>query len=162
MYPNVGAAGCGLVGAGGVLGLCPRGSGFRACCMNSYSTIRIKQCYKFVLYNLYNNCIQKLVKKRFASRLGFQPGTKMACNCRSAIHHPTSYISAHFIYIPYNKNTIRKSGLYDLTRMAYSQSLVNIRAHHATHTTLPILTETKKIRCRRTVLSPTRYFAEIE
>ena len=26
MYPNVGAAGCGLVGAGGVLGLRPRGS----------------------------------------------------------------------------------------------------------------------------------------
>ena len=123
MYPNVRAAGCGLVGAGGVLGLCPRGSGFRACCMNSYSTIRIKQCYKFVLYNLYNNCIQKLVKKRFASRLGFQPGTKMACNCRSAIHHPTSYISAHFIYIPYNKNTIQKSGLYDFVRMSYSQSL---------------------------------------
>jgi hypothetical protein len=26
VYPNVGAAGCGLVGAGGVLGLRPRGS----------------------------------------------------------------------------------------------------------------------------------------
>ena len=46
--------------------------------------------YDFVLYNLYNNCmnslyefVQKLVKKRFASRLGFQPGTKMACNRHS-------------------------------------------------------------------------------
>jgi hypothetical protein len=95
--------------------------------------------------------------------LGFQPGTKMACNCRSVMpSNSTASISAHFIYIPYNKNTIRKSGLYDLTRMAYSQSLVNIRAHHATHTTLPILTGTKKIRRRRTILSPTRYFAEIE
>ena len=29
--------------------------------------------YEFILYNLYNNCIQKLAKKRFASGLGFQP-----------------------------------------------------------------------------------------
>ena len=147
MYPNVGAAGCGLVRAGGVLGLRPRGSrcvlAARASpsrltlrhCINSYYTICIKKCmnwyknhtvYEFVLYNLCNNCIQKLVKKRFASRLGFQPGTKMACNCRSAIHHPTSYISAHFIYIPYNKNTIQKSGLYDFIRVAYSQVVITL------------------------------------
>jgi hypothetical protein len=36
---------------------------------------------------------------------------------------PAASISGHFIYIPYNKNTIRKSGLYDFIRMAYSQSL---------------------------------------
>jgi hypothetical protein len=39
VYPNVGAAGCGLVGAGGVLGLRPRGL-----------------LYEFVLYNLYKKC----------------------------------------------------------------------------------------------------------
>ena len=39
VYPNVGAAGCGLVGAGGVLGLRPRSS-----------------LYEFVLYNLYKKC----------------------------------------------------------------------------------------------------------
>ena len=63
MYPNVGAArggaaGCGLVGAGGVLGLRPRGSGFAlaARCMNSYYTIRIKNCM-----NWYNTiCIQNV------------------------------------------------------------------------------------------------------
>ena len=62
----VGAAGCGLVGAGGVLGLCPRGSGFAPRgslyefvlynihiknCMNWYKNHTV---YKFVLYNLYN------------------------------------------------------------------------------------------------------------
>jgi hypothetical protein len=41
VYPNVGAAGCGLVGAGGVLGLRPRGSS-PSCSL-----------YEFVLYNLY-------------------------------------------------------------------------------------------------------------
>ena len=49
VYPNVGAAGCGLAGAGGVLGLRPRGSGFAlaACCMNSYYTIN-KKMYELV------------------------------------------------------------------------------------------------------------------
>ncbi len=49
--------------------------------------------YEFVLHNLYNKFI-----------------------------HPTPSISGHLIYIPYNKNTIQKSGLYGLTPMAYSQS----------------------------------------
>ena len=39
VYPNVGAVGYGLVGAGGVLGRCPRSS-----------------LYEFVLYNLYKKC----------------------------------------------------------------------------------------------------------
>jgi len=96
VYPNVGAAGCTLTS--GQPGVAWSGqevcSGFAlaARCMNSYYTIRIKKMYElvqkphyeFVLYNLQNNCIQKLAKKRFASGLGFQPGTKMACNRRSA------------------------------------------------------------------------------
>ena len=65
--------------------------------------------------------VQKLAKKRFASRLGFQPGTKMHPGW-DFNPGPKWLKSAHFIYIPYNKNTIQKSGLYDLTRMAYSQS----------------------------------------
>ena len=136
MYPNVGAAGCGLVGAGGVLGLRPCGSGFAlaARCMNSYYTICIKKCmnwykkdtvYKFVLYNF----VQKLVKKRFASGLGFQPGTKMACNRRSVTPSTTpSPPLVPFIYIPYNKNTIRKSGLYGFIRVAYSQSHLIVKS----------------------------------
>ena len=78
--------------------------------------------YEFVLYNLYNNVwirlyefVQKLVKKRFISRLGFQPGTKMACNCRivkpSTIHHPTASVSAHFIYIPHTIRTPSEKGM---------------------------------------------------
>jgi hypothetical protein len=51
VYPNVGAAGCGLVGAGGVLGLRPRGS-----------------LYEFVLYNLYE--MYELVQKPHRVRIG--------------------------------------------------------------------------------------------
>jgi len=56
--------------------------------------------------------VQKISKKERKRKLGFQPGTNMACNRRSStpFHHPSSFISAHFIYIPYNKKTIRKSG----------------------------------------------------
>ena len=61
VYPNVGAAGCGLVGAGGVLGLRPRGLLYEFVLYNLY-----KKCtnwyknhtvYEFVLNNLYNNCM---------------------------------------------------------------------------------------------------------
>ena len=44
----------------------------------------------------------------------------------------------------------------------HQKTIVEIRAHHATNTTLPILTGTKKIWRRRTVPSPTRYFAAIK
>ena len=74
VYPNVGAAGCTL--KSGQPGAAWSGqevcSGFAlaACCMNSYYTIRIKECinwyknhtvYEFVLYNLYNNCMNSFV-----------------------------------------------------------------------------------------------------
>ena len=51
VYPNVGAAGCGLVGAGGVLGLRPRGS-----------------LYEFVLYNSYKK-MYELVQKPHRVRI---------------------------------------------------------------------------------------------
>jgi hypothetical protein len=166
VYPNVGAAGCTLkVGAAGCtltsgqLGVAWSGqevcSGFAlaaraspsqlplaARCMNSYYTIRIKNCmnwyknhtlYEFVLYNSYKKlyytiCItsfvwicKKISEKKICIRVGISTRDQYLRlkSSRSAIHHPTSSISAHFIYIPYNKITIRKSGLYDLTRVAY-------------------------------------------
>ena len=36
----------------------------------------------------------------------------------------------------------------------HQKTIVEIQTHHATHTTLPILTRTKKIWCRRTVPLP--------
>ena len=74
--------------------------------------------YKFVLVNLYT----KISEKTNCIRVGISTRDQYLRlkSSRSAIHQPTSSISAHFIYIPYNKITIRKSGLYDLTHMAYS------------------------------------------
>ena len=139
--PNVGAAGCGLVGAaGGVFGLRPRGSGFAlaARCMNSYYTIRIKKCmnwyknhtvYELVLYNLYKNyCIKISEKKIFIRGWDFNPGPKWLAIVAAPGHSPSSSVSAHFTYIPYNKNTIRKSGLYGLTRIQ-SHSTHNLDTH---------------------------------
>ncbi len=78
--------------------------------------------YEFVLVNLYT----KISEKKICIRVGIStPDQYLRLKSSlSAIHHPTSSISAHFIYIPYNKITIRKSGLYDFTRMAYSQPLL--------------------------------------
>ncbi len=61
VYPNVGAAGCGLVGAGGVLGLRPRGSRCALAARASPSRLAAARAspsrrgllYEFVLYNLY-------------------------------------------------------------------------------------------------------------
>ena len=102
-------------------------------CMNWYKNHTV---YEFVLYNLYNNCMNsfvwirtKISEKRFASGLGFQPGTKMACNRRSVTPSTTpSPPLVPFIYIPYNKNTIRKSGLYGFIRVAYSQSHLIVKS----------------------------------
>ena len=43
-------------------------------------------------------------KMKIVSRLGFQPGTNIALAivAVSAIQHPTSSVSGHFIYIPDN------------------------------------------------------------
>ncbi len=73
--------------------------------------------------------VQKLAKKK-KKKVGISTRDQhgLQSSQRHAIHHPTSSISAHFIYIPYNKKTIRKSGLYDLTRFAYSQPLIGILA----------------------------------
>ena len=72
-------------------------------CMNSYYTIRIKNVwigtknhtvYEFVLHDLYNNCMNSFVwiltkiSEKKETRLGFQPGTKMACNRRLDCHPP--------------------------------------------------------------------------
>jgi hypothetical protein len=67
----------------------------------------------------------KISEKKICIQVGISTRDQngLQSSQRHTIHYPTSYISAHFIYIPYNKNTIRKSGLYDFIRMAYSQSL---------------------------------------
>jgi hypothetical protein len=87
--------------------------------------------YEFVLYNLYNNCMNsfvwictKISEKKICIRVGIstQDQNGLQSSQRYTIHHPTASISAHFIYIPYNKNTIRKMRLYDFIRVAYSQS----------------------------------------
>ncbi len=94
VYPNVGAAGCGLVGAGGVLGLGlrPRGSLYELVLYNSY-----KKCmnwyknhtvYEFVLYNLYNNCIQKLAKKDLHPGWDFNLGPKWLAIVAAPRHPP--------------------------------------------------------------------------
>jgi hypothetical protein len=89
-------------------------------CMNSYYTIRIKNvwigtkttlctnsyytiCITIVWIRFYE-FVQKLVKKKPVS----------------AIHHPTTSISGHFI--SYNKNTIRKLRLYKFIREAYCRT----------------------------------------
>jgi len=70
--------------------------------------------------NLYKN----YWKKDLHPGWDLNPGPNgLQSSQRHAIRHPTSSASAHFIYIPYNKITIHKSGLYDLTRMANSQPL---------------------------------------
>jgi hypothetical protein len=57
-------------------------------CMNWYKNHTL---YEFVLYNMYNficmNSYKKLVKKRFASGLGFKPRTKWLAIVAAA-HHP--------------------------------------------------------------------------
>jgi hypothetical protein len=72
--------------------------------------------YEFVLVNLYT----KISEKKICIRVGISTKDQYLRlkSSRSAIHHPTYSMSAHFIYIPYNKITIRKSGLYDFIRMA--------------------------------------------
>ena len=151
MYPNVGAAGCGLVGAGGMLGLRPRGSGFALAARASPLAARAARSrsllYEFVLYNLYTICIQnvrigtkitpctnwyyticitivrirlyefvqKLVKKDLHPGWDFNPGPIwLAIVTARTPPHPIP----HFIYIPYNKNTIRKMRLYKFICMA--------------------------------------------
>ena len=64
--------------------------------------------------------VQKLVKKKICIRVGISTRDQngLQSSQSHAIHRPISSISAHFIYIPYNKITIRKSGLYDFIQMA--------------------------------------------
>ena len=80
--------------------------------MNSYYTICITS---FVWIRT------KISEKKICIRVGISTPDQngLQSSQRHATHHPTSSISAHFIYIPYNKITIRKSGLYDFSRMAY-------------------------------------------
>ncbi len=81
--------------------------------------------------------VQKLAKKKKETRLSFQPGTNMACNRR-----------VPFIYIPYNKITIRKMRLYKFIRVTYSHPLLalhlsTIWSHVRTH-----------VQCRPMVKAP--------
>jgi len=60
--------------------------------------------------------VQKLAKKK-KKKVGISTRDQygLQSSQRHAIQHPTPSISAHFIYIPYNKKTIQKSGLYDVS-----------------------------------------------
>ena len=44
----------------------------------------------------------------------------------------------------------------------HQKTIVEIRTHHATHTTLPIIARTKKVWRRRTVPPPTRYSVKVD
>jgi hypothetical protein len=70
--------------------------------------------------------VQKLVKKDLHPGWDFNLGPKwLATSQRHAIHHPIASISGHFIYILYNKITIRKMRLYKFIHVAYSHPLHN-------------------------------------
>jgi hypothetical protein len=136
VYPNVRAAGCTLTsGQPGAawsgqevcsgFALAARASPLAARCMNSYYTIRIKKCmnwyknhtvYEFVLHNLYNNCI-KISEKKIWIRVGISTWDQngLQSSQRHVIHHPTSSISAHFIY---HIRTPSEKVDYDFIRMA--------------------------------------------
>ena len=104
MHPKlVGAAGCTLnvwSGQEVCLGFAPRCShcALLACCMNLYYTIcinmyelvqkpqRVRICTTQFVYQLCEFVFMNSWKK-IASRLGFQPGTNMACN-RPRLFHP--------------------------------------------------------------------------
>jgi hypothetical protein len=74
--------------------------------------------------------VQKLVKK-LNPGWDFNPGPiRLAIVAVSAIKRPTTSIGGHFIYIPYNKNTIRKMRLYKFIRVAYSHPLSNLESIH--------------------------------
>jgi hypothetical protein len=64
VYPNVRAAGCGLVGAGGVLGLRPRGSRCALAAGASPSRLALRArglFYEFVSTNLYKKCTNSYI-----------------------------------------------------------------------------------------------------
>ena len=63
--------------------------------------------------------VQKLAKKK-RNQVGIstQDQYGLQSSQRHAIHHPTASISAHFIYILYNKITIQKLRLYKFIRLA--------------------------------------------
>jgi hypothetical protein len=70
--------------------------------------------YELVLYNLYSNCMNSFVRictkiseKKICIRVGISTQDQNGLQSLQphTIHHPTASISAHFIYIPYNKNT---------------------------------------------------------
>jgi len=74
----------------------------------------------------------KLAKK-FVPRWGFQPGTNITITivAVSAIHHPTSSVSGHFIYIP-DKNWIHHNicELYEfIGHRRYEFMLFNVWIH---------------------------------
>ena len=67
-------------------------------------------------------CTKIRETKRNQVGISTQDQNGLQSSQRYTIHHPTASISAHFIYIPYNKNIIQKMRLYDFIRVAYSQS----------------------------------------
>ena len=71
------------------------------------------ELYEFVCMNSYKN-LKKQVGISTRDQYGLQSLQ------RHAIYPSTSSMGAHFIYIPYNKKTIRKMRLYNFIRVAYS------------------------------------------
>ena len=81
--------------------------------MNSFVWIRTKISQK-------KNCIQ----------VGISTRDQYACNrCRLCHPPPHRLVSGHFIYIPYNKNTIQKMRLYKFIRATYSHPLFFISTY---------------------------------
>ena len=60
----------------------------------------------------------KISEKKLNPGWDINPGPIwLAIVAVSIIHLPTTSISGHFIYIPYNKNTIQKMRLYKFIRL---------------------------------------------
>ena len=64
------------------------------------------------MYRMSATAVETNKQQSTKSSLLPRPCCRQAAAAKHATHHPTTSISGHFIYIPYNKNTIRKSGLY--------------------------------------------------
>jgi len=83
-------------------------------CMNLYYTICITKCTNYMNSYVWKNQVGISTRDQY----GLQSSQ------RHTIHPPTSSMGAHFIYIPYNKKTIRKTRLYKFIRVAYSHPLL--------------------------------------
>ena len=96
--------------------------------------------YEFVLYNLYNNCMNLFIwiRTKISEKNCIQDGIStrdqywLAIAALSAIHHPTSSVSGHFhLYIPYNSENHPKNEIVQIHScgILYSQPLATCNMH---------------------------------